>query len=137
MQPQPDCLAARGPIRCRPSVVPYGVSSRWQCGALIPRRLSRSSVGTTAAVAAGATAASQAAQTTLATLLMSVGIFVLTCAVAAFLICAIPTLLVPTASLVLRTVRSHTCPLYCTPWLATTLVTPSRLLQTDVFTYTA
>ena len=47
-----------------------------------------------AAVAAGAAAAQQAARSSLSTLLISVGIFVMTCAVAVFLICAVPTLLV-------------------------------------------
>ncbi len=51
-----------------------------------------------AAGAAGAAAAAQqAAQSSLPTLLISVGIFVMTCAVAVFLICAVPTLLVRAA----------------------------------------
>jgi len=50
-------------------------------------------VGTTAAAGAAA-AAQQAAHSSLSTLLISVGIFVMTCAVAVFLICAVPTLLV-------------------------------------------
>lgn len=58
-------------------------------------RQRRGTAAPAAAVAAGAaTAAQQAAQSSLATLLISVGIFVLTCAVAVFLICAIPTLIV-------------------------------------------
>ena len=81
-------------LQCRATALRIGISSRWQCIAADPRQQRRSSVATTATVAVSAAAASQAAQTSAATLLISVGIFVLTCAVAAFLICAIPTLLV-------------------------------------------
>ena len=101
VQTQPGCPAAFSPVQRRPSALCYGCSSRWQRGSVFPRRLRRTLVSTTSAVAASATAASQAAQTSMATLLISVGIFVMTCAVAAFLICAIPTLLVLVAPLFL------------------------------------
>ena len=57
----------------------------------------------TAAAGAAATA-QQAAQSSLSTLLISVGIFVMTCAVAVFLVCAVPTLLVR-ASLLFTSTR--------------------------------
>ena len=60
-------------------------------GAAQGRRTQRAS---STAAAGAAAAAQQAAQSSLSTLLMSIGVFVMTCAVAVFLICAVPTLIV-------------------------------------------